>query len=177
MRSRLTSQDNLLIYYAGHGYFDDEAERGYWLPVDAEKQTSANWVSNADITDKIKTINSRHVLVVADSCYSGSLTRGINLKIRTSRDSVKSTENRSHTGLTSGGVEPVDDGGGGSHSVFAKAFLTAFKKTQDINDGAELFTIIRRPVLLSANQTPQYGDIRMAGHEGGDFLFIPKNKL
>lgn len=173
IRSRLTDKDNLLIYYAGHGYFDKEAERGYWLPVDADKTTSANWVSNADITDKIRTIHSKHILIVADSCYSGSLTRGIGLNALPSSDFEQSIDKRSRTVLTSGGLEPVNDGHG-KHSVFAKAFISALNESQNIFDGADLFSKIRRPVLLNANQTPQYGDIRMANHEGGDFLFIPK---
>jgi len=27
-------------------------------------------------------------------------------------------------------------------------------------------------VLLNAQQTPQYSDVRQAGHDGGDFLFV-----
>lgn len=34
-RSVLTENDSLLIYYGGHGYFDKDADKGYWLPVDA----------------------------------------------------------------------------------------------------------------------------------------------
>jgi hypothetical protein len=66
----------------------------------------------------------------------------------------------------------VVDGGGGGHSVFAKAFLDALRKNTAIMDGTTLFTKIRRPVMLMADQTPQYSDIRFAGHEGGDFVFI-----
>jgi hypothetical protein len=29
-------------------------------------------------------------------------------------------------------------------------------------------------VVLNADQTPQYSDIRRAGHDGGDFLFVRK---
>jgi hypothetical protein len=176
LRSKLTHHDNLLIYYAGHGYFDQDAERGYWLPVDASQDTSANWVSNADITDKLKSIRAKHVMVVADSCYSGTLTRGVNITARPSDYWQQVLAKRSRTVLTSGGMEPVADGGGGSHSVFANAFMTALTENQEVIDGTELFTKIRRPVMLNANQTPQYGDVRLAGHEGGDFLFVRKSK-
>ena len=33
---QLTRNDNLLIFYAGHGHWDSEKETGFWLPVDAE---------------------------------------------------------------------------------------------------------------------------------------------
>jgi hypothetical protein len=30
--------------------------------------------------------------------------------------------------------------------------------------------------MLNSDQTPQYSDIRRAGHEGGEFIFVPINK-
>jgi hypothetical protein len=41
-------------------------------------------------------------------------------------------------------------------------------------DGIQLFTKMRRPVMVAADQTPQYSDVRQAGHDGGDFLFVRK---
>ncbi len=60
----------------------------------------------------------------------------------------------------------------GGHSPFAKAFIAALRATAAINDGTQLFSQMRRPVILNADQTPQYSDVRRAGHEGGDFLFV-----
>ncbi len=80
LRRSLTDRDNLLIYYAGHGYLDKEADRGYWMPVDAEIDSTANWLSNADITDKVRAFRAKHVLVVSDSCYSGSLVRTVTVQ-------------------------------------------------------------------------------------------------
>jgi hypothetical protein len=81
-------------------------------------------------------------------------------------------EKRSRTVLTSSGLEPVLDGGGGLHSVFAKAFLEALQDNPDILEGQQLFSVLRRPVVVNSSQTPEYSDIRYAGHEGGDFLFV-----
>ncbi|MEW8468559.1 MAG: caspase family protein, partial [Candidatus Thiodiazotropha sp.] len=75
LRETLTEKDNLLIYYAGHGELDRVNLRGYWLPVDAEPNSTANWISNIAITDILNAMTAKHILVVADSCYSGSLTR------------------------------------------------------------------------------------------------------
>jgi hypothetical protein len=174
LRRLLTEKDNLLIYYAGHGFFDKEANRGYWLPVNASYGTSAEWISNADITDKLKAFKAKHVMVVADSCYSGTLTRGINVKLKSPDYLKRISRKRSRTVLTSGGFEPVLDSTGGEHSVFAQAFLNALSKNRGVMDGTQLFGEIRRPVMLDAPQTPQYSDIRFAGHEGGDFLFVRK---
>jgi len=179
LRATLTEQDNLLIYYAGHGILDASEERGYWLPVNAQQSSRIQWVSNTTISDALKAMAAKHILVVADSCYSGTLMRGIDVVRPPSsgaqRDAylARIAQKRSRTVLTSGGLEPVSDsGGGGEHSVFAKAFLTALQENRDVLDGQQLFQLIRRPVILNASQTPEYTDMRYAGHEGGDFLFV-----
>jgi hypothetical protein len=67
----------------------------------------------------------------------------------------------------------VDDSGGGNqHSPFASALLEALEENQSVMDGTQLFERIRRPVMLHSDQTPEYADIRKAGHDGGDFLFV-----
>ena len=78
--------------------------------------------------------------------------------------------------VAASGLEPVADGGGGGHSVFAKAFLEALQANVSVIDGTELFTEVRRPVMLNAPQTPEYSDIRFSGHDGGDFLFVRRDK-
>jgi len=81
-RMKLKESDNFIIYFAGHGFYDQYAERGYWIPVDAQKNTTASWISSADITDKLKAISSKHILVISDSCYSGTFPRSsINVKL------------------------------------------------------------------------------------------------
>jgi len=80
---------------------------------------------------------------------------------------------KARTALTSGGLEPVMDSGGGSnHSVFAQAFLKILRENDTVLDGHQLFTVIRKKVMVGSEQTPEYGDIRRAGHDGGDFLFV-----
>lgn len=175
LRRTLTNEDNLLVYYAGHGWLDPDSDRGYWLPVDADRDDPTNWISNASITDAVRAIRAKHVMVVADSCYSGSLTRGVNLSIRTPDHVARLSAKAARTVLTSGGLEPVSDRGGGGHSVFANAFLAALKENDNVLDGHGLFAKIRRPIMVNSDQTPDYGDIRKAGHAGGDFLFVRRN--
>lgn len=177
-RYSLTERDNLLIYYAGHGQLDSAAQRGYWLPVDADEKIKANWISNADITDMLRASDAWHVLVVADSCYSGTLARGALTPIRGGGDQLallrRLAEKRSRTVLTSGGLEPVTDGGGGGHSVFAKAFIDALRENDSVIDAESIFKRVRQYVVVNADQTPEYSDVRKAGHDGGDFIFIPQ---
>ena len=175
-RAKLKPNDNLLVYFAGHGILDTYAEEGYWLPVDAEKDNPANWVSNGDITNMLRAIRAKHVMVVADSCYSGTLVRAATADIKTANEREawlkKVVKKRTRTALVSGGLEPVVDSGGGEHSVFAKAFLDALRGNEDVLEAERLFSKIKRPVALESDQTPQYSDVRRAGHVGGDFLFV-----
>ena len=85
------------------------------------------------------------------------------------------SQKRARCVISSGGIEPViDSGGKGLHSVFASAFLDALEENKEIMDGIQLFNKLRRPVMLNSDQTPEYSDIRKAGHEGGEFLFVRK---
>lgn len=172
MRRGLGWNDNLLIYYAGHGWYDQDAEQGYWLPVDASEDNQAHWISNADITNALKALKAKHILVVADSCYSGTLARSANISLRGIDYIERIVKKKARTVLTSGGLEPVLDAGGEGHSVFAHAFLAALDENDGVMDGQELFRRLRDPVVANAPQTPEYGEIRGAGHDGGDFIFV-----
>ncbi|MCH6590108.1 MAG: caspase family protein, partial [Proteobacteria bacterium] len=171
-RAALDQTDNLLIYYAGHGWLDEESDRGYWLAADARPNRRSKWVSNATITDTLKTLQAKHVMVVADSCYSGTLIRGAPVGLRSGNYWRRMAKKRARVALTSGGLEPVEDIGGGGHSPFATAFIGVLKGNAAVMDGTTLFNEVRRPVMLSADQTPEYSDVRRAGHDGGDFLFV-----
>lgn len=172
LRETLTESDNLLIYYAGHGWLDKEADEGYWLPIDAESDSDINWISNATVTGYLRSIQAKHVMVVADSCYSGTLTRGIKLDVRGSNYLERIARLRSRVVLSSGGLEPVADGGGGENSAFARHFLDELRTNGGVLDSTTLYSRIRHPIMLAADQAPELADIRKAGHEGGDFLFI-----
>ncbi len=178
LRRDLTPNDNLLIYYAGHGILDEITDTGYWLPVDADKDDDTRWVANSTITRHVRGMAAKHVMVVADSCYSGTLTRGIEAGLSSGAEReawlARMAQKRSRTALTSGGLEPVTDSGGHGHSVFARQFIEALRDNDQILDGQRLYQAIKQNVVLNADQTPSYNDIRKAGHENGDFLFVPK---
>ena len=177
LRGELTERDNLLVYYAGHGVLDVEADEGFWMSVDAEEGTRADWISVGAVTSTVRAMSAKHAMVVSDSCYSGRLTRGLSVELKTGAERTAELRRlagkRSRTALVSGGLEPVADGGGDGHSVFTRAFLTALRESTEVLDGQQLFTAVRRPVIVNADQTPEYSDIRLAGHDGGDFLFVP----
>jgi len=172
LRKTVSAKDNILIYYAGHGWLDKDMDEGFWLPVDAEDDDQVHWVANDTIMRSVRAMKAKHVMVVADSCFSGTLIRGIKLTDRNPDYLKKIVKKKARTVLTSGGLEPVSDGGGANNSVFAASFLRILDENTGVLDGNQLFTTIRKQVMMNADQTPEYGDIRKAGHEGGDFLFV-----
>lgn len=175
-RRTLTAKDNLLIYYAGHGQLDPDSGEGYWLPVDAETDNNIDWIQNDTIRAELKALPAKHVLIVSDSCYSGTLTRSANVTGLKSADYLlKLAQKKTRIVIASGGLEVVSDSGGeAGHSVFASAFLQALQENAaPVIDMMSLFPSIRARVMINAEQEPVYSDIRGAGGEvGGDFLFV-----
>ena len=190
LNSVLKPEDNLLIYYAGHGerLNSGKSQSGYWLPVNAEAPPKDTfWVPNEQITGHLSRLPAKRVLVVADSCYAGLLSTDpgylfMSDKVSYSRDYlVYKLPKRSRLLLTSGGDAPVLDAGGGGNSVFARAFLDELENNTGILSSPELFSRVRKRVEVAAEhnkfvQTPEFKSIKGAGHEVGDFFFVPKAK-
>ncbi len=185
MRETLKENDNLLVYYAGHGELDS-ARQGYWLPVDAQTSQPNTWISNRAVSDILTTMDAKHVLVIADSCYSGTMTRsslatfGGGMPDSAWGDWVKTmVAGKSRTALTSGGVQPVADAANNSeHSVFASSLLSVLNSNNQLLTGQQLFREIATGMALrnqkaGLQQAPEYAPIQFAGHEAGEFFLQP----
>lgn len=176
IRQQIGPDDRLLLYYAGHGEIDPITESGYWQPVDALPGKRYSWIANDDIRRELRGIPARHILVVADSCFSGSLARGPEQYEGVPKDRFYTVIDTavSRKVISSGGTEPVADSGSGGHSVFAYYLLKALRENEEpYLVSFELFNKLVRAVTNNSNQKPQYGTIREAGDEGaGDFTFI-----
>lgn len=185
MREKLGPNDSLMIYFAGHGEL--KGNQGYWIPTDAKANVASTWISNAAISDILTTIKSRHVLVVADSCYSGTMTRAAvpvfdPAAMGASQWTAwvdKMVGGKSRTALTSGGVQPVADTGSGKHSYFTRAFLNALQDNTRLLNAQRLYRQVASSMALTVvdsaiPQSPGYSPIQFAGHESGDYFFLPK---
>jgi len=185
LRARLTNDDNLLIYYAGHGELDRANMRGHWLPIDAEPTSTANWISNVAVTDILNVINARQIMLVVDSCYSGTLTRSSLANLNAAMNETERAEwlnmlsqKKARVVLTSGGLAPVLDVGGGSHSVFASAFLDVLERNTELLTGRAFYDAVAARVAFAASnmefeQIPSFAPIARSGHEAGDFVLRP----
>jgi hypothetical protein len=184
----LKPEDNLLIYYAGHGTRLNSAAReaGYWLPVNAEAPPKDTyWVPNEQITAHLGRLQARRVLVIADSCYAGLLsddpgTLFIKDPGAVSLAYVKfKLPKRARMLISSGGDKPVLDVGAQGNSVFSRAFLEVLEKNTAVLSAPALFVQLQAKVKASAaasgfRQVPEFKSIKGAGHEFGDFFFVPR---
>ena len=133
------------------------------------------WISSDDIINLLAKISSNHILVVADSCFSGALTtRGSSLSSEDRTNLYKNLiQKKTRKALTSGALEPVLDGGGEGHSIFADSFLRILSDNTQVLDTDSLYNQLYKEVASAADQSPQYGRSGGTGDEGGDFIFVP----
>jgi hypothetical protein len=187
--SILKERDNFLIYFAGHGQVDEFLGDGYWIPVDGIAKNPGTWISHSSIRNILSSekLKAKNIALISDSCYSGAL-------LRSTPSSLSITEHdyankilalsslRSRQVFTSGGVEPVADGGRDGHSLFAYYFLKALKDNNlDYIDLENLFhAYVWRPVAEIGDQRPYIGRLKTIMDENGQFVLLQrsaKNKL
>ena len=165
--------DSVLLLYAGHGYEVDDTKQGYWIPTDASTEDPKTWISNSDISKFLTLIRAKQLILVSDSCFSGTLANEQKInkdEIASSRQEILSK--RAVLVMTSGGEEPVSDEGKEGHSIFAWSFIKDLQQTNQSRGGVNLYENVRESVLREYPQHPQYGASLVAGHRlGGDYLF------
>lgn len=167
LAQRVTPNDNLLIYFSGHGEYDPVLKRGFWIPVDANPGDHYQYISNSDIKDFLAAINSHHTFLMADSCFSGALfAKGVAKNI-TKRYEI----DPSRWGLTAGRTEIVSDGKPGDNSPFAESLLYRLRQNTDALGVAELCAYVTEYVQAKTNQTPIGEPLKVEGHKNGQFVF------
>ncbi len=174
----VSEDDNVFIYYSGHGEFNKSLNKGYWVPADAQTTSVAAYISNSDLQTFLSGIKAKHTLLVSDACFSGDIFRGntVAVKMDSPEKYYSETYNlKSRQAMTSGGIEPVMDGGRDGHSVFAYYFLQALRNNQGIYfDASQVFEKLKIPVANNSDQKPILQPVKNAGDEGGQFIFIRK---
>ena len=169
--SVLSENDYLLIYYSGHGHLDHNG-MGYWVPFNAQKDRISTYLSNSRIRELISVIKCRHILLISDSCFSGSFfadgTRGA------AEDLAEEYEKRvSRWAFCSGRHdETVSDGSLGGNSPFATAIIEELQlNTRPKLHIARLADKVTETTRSNYPQMPDANPIQNAGHKGGQFVF------
>jgi WD40 repeat protein len=167
---KLTSDDNLLIFYAGHGRWDEKGKVGSWFPSDASRNITNNWFRNSILRDYLGSIASKHTLLIADACFSGAIFKSRSAFSEPSQGIEKLYKLPSRKAMTSGILQEVPD-----ESIFLKYLVNRLTDNEEKFLTSEvLFSSFKTAVMDNSPNVPQFGVIQNVGDEGGDFIFIKK---
>lgn len=168
----ITENDNFLIFYAGHGYYDPVDKLGYWLPSNADINYTDNWIYNDVLVANIKKTHSKHTLLISDACFSGSIFKTRDIIQDADMNYQKDYAVKSRNAITSGTLKTVPN-----KSIFFKYLSEKLiNNANPFMSASDLFQQIKKPVSNNSPNIPQFGDIQNVGDEGGDFIFIRKDK-
>jgi hypothetical protein len=157
--AKLGDHDNLIVFYGGHGYFTEATNIAYWVPLGAGRDFE--YISNTEITNLIANCAARHILIMADACFSGAMRGGLN------SPSKYEYKFKSRQLLTSGGTEPVP-----GKSAYVQMVLEALKNNEDKYVSArELYTRIAKGIMDQTKTEPTLRDLNVTGSMGGQFYF------
>ena len=171
INSEITPDDFLLIFYAGHGYFDEGTSIGYWLPANAKMENTARWFRNSTLVENIAAINSKHTLLIADACFSGGIFKTRAAINNANLNIANMLKRPSRKAMTSGSLTTVPD-----KSVFMKYLLKILNENNNkYLPSEDLFYDLALRMKSNSDTRPMYGEINNAGDEGGNFIFIKRD--
>lgn len=175
-------QDQLMIFFAGHGQFDESFGEGYVVAKNSQENDKAksSYISHSNLRSYINNIPCEHILLTMDVCFGGTFDPVI-AKSRAAEETTELTETeflvrklsyKTRKYITSGGKEYVSDGIPGKHSPFASRFIEALKSnggTDRILTIGEINSYLEK---IKSNE-PRSGDFG-DGEKGSDFVFVAK---
>lgn len=172
-------QDQLFIFFAGHGQYDETFGEGFVVATDSKKNDPGknSYISHNRLRSNIDNIKCEHIMLVMDVCFGGTFdpilasTRSLYDEIDNKEFIVKKLSTRTRKFLTSGSKEYVSDGTPGSHSPFTVRFLEALK-TSGGDDRLLTFSEIN-VYMQKLQTTPRFGSFG-SDQAGSEFLFIAK---
>ncbi len=180
-RYGLAEGNRLLFYFAGHGHTIvpkyGGTEMGFIVPKDAPNPNTdkrgflRKAISMQNVEVYARAIQSKHALFIFDSCFAGSI-------FATSRSVpqiIKEKTGKPVRQFIAAGRanQSVPD-----ESIFRRQFVRAFNGDGDLNrdgyiTGSELGQFLENVVAnySKGSQIPQYGKLRDAVLDQGDFVF------
>ncbi len=169
LQEQIGPDDKLLVFFSGHGFM--ASGTGYWVPHEAELDAEYDFLPNSQLKDHLRRIRARHVLIVSDSCFSGSLLAEGPTK--SSLPEKRLLQIKSRYGICSGrDNEVVWDGPAGSHSPFANSMLAVLQQNQQLMLRASILAdeVLNR-TTVQYRQLPRHGRLFDVGDEGGQYVF------
>ena len=172
-------QDQLFIFFAGHGHYDEAFNEGYVVAKNSSLNDPSfnSYISYNRLRSIIDNIDCDHILVMLDVCFGGtfdqSLERGESPYTEQDRIEyiVSKLAYKTRKFVTSGGKQYVSDGIPGKHSPFSKNILEALRNFggyDRVLTFNELLGFVEK-----VKPSPHYGNFG-DNEPGSDFMFIVK---
>jgi hypothetical protein len=132
-------EDNLMVFFAGHGIYDEVFREGYVISRDSKMDDlgKTSYLSHSNLRTMINNIDCPHIFLVMDVCFGGTFDphlaashRGAAVQyadITTEEFVERKLKYKTRLYLTSGGKEYVPDGRPGFHSPFARKFIESLR--------------------------------------------------
>jgi len=174
--------DQLFIFFAGHGQFDQTFGEGFVVTKESQLHDEAKttYLSHNRLRSIINNIPCEHILLAMDVCFGGTFDqaiahRGLDdevYKEATQAEMVtRKLSYKTRRYITSGGKEYVPDGRAGMNSPFARKMLEALRsrggKDMILSLG-EINTYVE--TLKPQPRAGEFGD----NAPGSDFIFVVK---
>jgi len=175
--------DQLFVFFAGHGHFDQYFNQGYIVCQDSKRndEEKLSYISHSNLRDIINNLPCKHVFLTIDACFSGTFDQSIatsgqrGMEVYDELSKVefinRKLKFKTRKYLTSGGKEYVSDGVPGSHSPFTRKILEALRSyggDDHILTLNELKTYVEK-----INPEPRFGEFG-TNEPGSDFIFVVK---
>lgn len=171
IKNNITPNDNLVIYYAGHGNYDEETDNGFWIPVNSHQDAPLEFIQTSIIYNYLSKIEAKHIFLIADACFSGSLFKSNAISYRENDD-----KSPSRWAFSSGNIEVVADGQVGENSPFAQSLMEVLSSTRKNISVSQLIQNVKFRVETITEQTPIGRPMNMDEHQGGEFIFYLKKR-
>jgi hypothetical protein len=174
-------QDQLFIFFAGHGQFDDAFGEGYVVARNSleNDRAKSSYISHSNLRSYIGNIPCEHILLTMDVCFGGTFdpvvarSRGDSYsELSTSEYLVRKLSSKTRKYITSGGKEYVSDGVAGRHSPFAAKFIESLRSNGGDDRILTMNEILSYLEKISTNE-PRSGDFA-DGEKSADFVFVAK---
>lgn len=181
----LREEDNLLVFYSGHGNRRSSAtyNSGYWLPINAQAPPDDTfWVPTEQVAGHLARLKAKRILVIADSAFAGLLADNPAFLFASDPAMLRSDPyidlrlpNRARLLMTSGVDAPLPRRNTSSTSVFADALIDALGKNTGVLTAPALFlSLLNELAIRQPELDPELKAIRRAGDEVGDFFFVAR---
>lgn len=180
VQKKFKPQDQLMIFFAGHGYFDDTFGEGFVVAKNSLENDKAktSYISHNRLRSVINNIPCEHIFLTMDVCFGGTFDPviakergGIYEETTQTEFLIRKLSYKTRKYLTSGGKTYVSDGVAGKHSPFTVKLLQAFKESgggDRILTLEEIKTYVEK--LTPEPRSGSFGDDNLAS----DFVFVAR---